>query len=249
MSNSHIEFTPDRFVITISHIHACLIPVKERGRPTLRQKNHEDNIKQSYHRTRTYCKIDETTGHSKLESDTEADRLSRYIIRSHQAGMRFFSPESYPGKIYNDSFKINASMKTHDNKNSPSKDNVNLYTEYQSNSNVVYSLNKKPKLISNTTMRQIVHIVLNAETHIWLFLLCTCQTCLVLFKLVCWRESYDCLSHSLENFSSLHLCSQLILFSEPIEAPLRNKIPCLIIRYTKKPVIKVTKKYNHICLR
>lgn len=47
---------------------------------------------------KTYCITDETIGHSKLQSDTGATRLSRYIIRSHQAGMRFFSPESYPVK-------------------------------------------------------------------------------------------------------------------------------------------------------
>lgn len=46
----------------------------------------------------TYCKIEETTGHSKLHSATAAERLSRYKILSHQAGMRFFSPESYPSK-------------------------------------------------------------------------------------------------------------------------------------------------------
>ena len=46
----------------------------------------------------TYCNIEETTGHCKLHSDTGDERLSRYNILSHQAGMRFFSPESYPAK-------------------------------------------------------------------------------------------------------------------------------------------------------
>lgn len=51
----------------------------------------------------TYCIIDDTTGHSKLHSPTEFDLLSRYIILSHQAGILFFSPESYPvvAHIYN----------------------------------------------------------------------------------------------------------------------------------------------------
>jgi len=40
--------------------------------------------------------IDETTGHSNEHSATGAERLSRYNILSHQAGIRFFSPESYP---------------------------------------------------------------------------------------------------------------------------------------------------------
>jgi hypothetical protein len=48
----------------------------------------------------TYCKIDDTTGQSKLHSETGAGRVSRYIILSHQAGIRFFSPESYPDRIY-----------------------------------------------------------------------------------------------------------------------------------------------------
>jgi len=46
----------------------------------------------------TYCKIDATTGQSKLQSEAGATRVSRYIILSHQAGIRFFSPESYPEK-------------------------------------------------------------------------------------------------------------------------------------------------------
>lgn len=50
----------------------------------------------SNHGRKTYLDIEETTGHSKLHSDNKADRLSRYKILSHQAGMRFFSPESYP---------------------------------------------------------------------------------------------------------------------------------------------------------
>lgn len=45
---------------------------------------------------KTYCKIEETTGQSKLHVDTVLEQLSRYNILSHQAGMRFFSPESYP---------------------------------------------------------------------------------------------------------------------------------------------------------
>lgn len=40
--------------------------------------------------------MDATTGHSKLHSESEDDRLSRYSILSHHAGIRFFSPESYP---------------------------------------------------------------------------------------------------------------------------------------------------------
>lgn len=44
----------------------------------------------------TYCNIEVTTGQSKPHEDTEAERLSRYKILSHHAGMRFFSPESYP---------------------------------------------------------------------------------------------------------------------------------------------------------
>lgn len=44
----------------------------------------------------TYSKIEDTTGQSKLDAATEAERLSRYKILSHQAGVRFFSPESYP---------------------------------------------------------------------------------------------------------------------------------------------------------
>lgn len=46
----------------------------------------------------TYRKIEATTGHAKLHSDVGEDRLSRYNILSHQAGIRFFSPESYPEK-------------------------------------------------------------------------------------------------------------------------------------------------------
>lgn len=42
----------------------------------------------------TYSAIDETTGHSNEHSATEMERLSRYSILSHQAGMRFFSLES-----------------------------------------------------------------------------------------------------------------------------------------------------------
>lgn len=51
---------------------------------------------QMFRSRKTYCDIEDTTGHSKLHSDTDAERLSRYRILSHQAGMRFFSPESYP---------------------------------------------------------------------------------------------------------------------------------------------------------
>lgn len=47
----------------------------------------------------TYCNTDATTGQSKLHVDTEAERLSRNKILSHQAGIRFFSPESYPEHI------------------------------------------------------------------------------------------------------------------------------------------------------
>lgn len=55
----------------------------------------------------TYCNTEDTTGQSKLHEDTEPERLSRYIILSHHAGMRFFSPESYPKcRQYN---KINPS--------------------------------------------------------------------------------------------------------------------------------------------
>nr|GMC50186.1 hypothetical protein Iba_chr01bCG14700 [Ipomoea batatas]GME02048.1 hypothetical protein Iba_contig3595CG0010 [Ipomoea batatas] len=46
----------------------------------------------------SYCKIEDTTGQSKLHVVTELGRLSRYKILSHQAGIRFFSPESYPAK-------------------------------------------------------------------------------------------------------------------------------------------------------
>jgi len=73
-------------------------------------------------------------------------------------------------------------MKTHDDRTAYPK-TISIYTEYQSNSNVVYSLNKKPKLISNT-MTQIVHIV-NAETHMivstlyLLNLLGAFQTCML----------------------------------------------------------------------
>ena len=86
-------------------------------------------------------------------------------------------------KYSTDSFKINAPMKTHDDRNSPSNDNVNLYTHNQFNSNVVYSLNKNPKLISNT-MRHRVHIV-DAQTHMivttlyLLNLLGASQTCML----------------------------------------------------------------------
>jgi len=44
-----------------------------------------------------YIIVDETTGHFKLHSVYEIDWLSLYITLSHQAGIRFFSPESYPG--------------------------------------------------------------------------------------------------------------------------------------------------------
>lgn len=44
----------------------------------------------------TYSTMDATTGQSKLHSESEDDRLSRYNTLSHQAGIRFFSPESYP---------------------------------------------------------------------------------------------------------------------------------------------------------
>lgn len=40
--------------------------------------------------------MEATTGHPKLHSTVVLDRLSRYNTRSHQAGIRFFSPESYP---------------------------------------------------------------------------------------------------------------------------------------------------------
>lgn len=42
----------------------------------------------------TYSDTEETMGHSKLHSVPEVRLLSRYKILSHQAGMRFFSPES-----------------------------------------------------------------------------------------------------------------------------------------------------------
>lgn len=58
----------------------------------------KDDIEHKYERTNhieiTYCKIEETTGQSKLQVDTVFEQLSRYNILSHQAGMRFFSPES-----------------------------------------------------------------------------------------------------------------------------------------------------------
>ena len=71
----------------------------------------------------TYCKIDDTTGHSKLELVAEVARLSRYIIRSHQAGIRFFSPESYPGKIVKSS--KSCYQETNENRKNTIKVNVN----------------------------------------------------------------------------------------------------------------------------
>jgi len=38
--------------------------------------------------------IEATTGHSNEHSATDTERLSRYSTLSHQAGIRFFSPES-----------------------------------------------------------------------------------------------------------------------------------------------------------
>jgi len=46
----------------------------------------------------TYCDIEDTTGQSKLHSAPKCFLLSRYRILSHQAGIRFFSPESYPAE-------------------------------------------------------------------------------------------------------------------------------------------------------
>jgi hypothetical protein len=40
--------------------------------------------------------IEATTGQSNEHSATDTERLSRYSTLSHQAGIRFFSPESYP---------------------------------------------------------------------------------------------------------------------------------------------------------
>lgn len=42
-----------------------------------------------------------TTGHSSEHSATDTARLSRYSTLSHQAGIRFFSPESYPTRQLN----------------------------------------------------------------------------------------------------------------------------------------------------
>lgn len=44
----------------------------------------------------TYSDTEQTTGQSKEHSVPELARLSRYRTRSHQAGMRFFSLQSYP---------------------------------------------------------------------------------------------------------------------------------------------------------
>lgn len=59
-------------------------------------EHHAVQVAEFFYSRKTYCDIEETTGHPKQHSDTEAERLSRYRILSHQAGMRFFSPESYP---------------------------------------------------------------------------------------------------------------------------------------------------------
>ena len=42
----------------------------------------------------TYSDIEQTTGQSRLHSELEEVRLSRYNTLSHQAGIRFFSPAS-----------------------------------------------------------------------------------------------------------------------------------------------------------
>jgi hypothetical protein len=42
----------------------------------------------------SYDVIEATTGHSNEHSATDTERLSRYSTLSHQAGIRFFSPES-----------------------------------------------------------------------------------------------------------------------------------------------------------
>jgi hypothetical protein len=45
---------------------------------------------------KSYAVIAATTGHSNEHSAIDTERLSRYSILSHQAGILFFSPESYP---------------------------------------------------------------------------------------------------------------------------------------------------------
>ena len=57
-----------------------------------------------------YNVIEPTTGHSSEHSATDTERLSRYNIRSHQAGIRFFSLESYPTEQMYENFKQNKSI-------------------------------------------------------------------------------------------------------------------------------------------
>lgn len=75
----------------------------------------------------------------------------------------------------------------------------------------------------------------------------TWKTCLVSFKLVCGRKFDLPFTHSLKNFACFHFCSKLILLSKPVKASLRNHVPCFIITDTKKAIIEITKKYNHVC--
>ena len=70
--------------------------------------------------------MDETIGHSKLHSDTGPHLLSRYITQSHHAGIRFFSPESYPKKVKLKRIKLGILLETM-NRRANSK-TVNQYT-------------------------------------------------------------------------------------------------------------------------
>ena len=74
----------------------------------------------------------------------------------------------------------------------------------------------------------------------------TCKTRLVSLEFESWRKSGKTFAHSLKHVSCLHFCSKLIPFSKPIEAPLRDHIPCLVIGDTVKSVVEITKKNNHI---
>lgn len=87
----NIKFAPNRFVITFHHFHASIVPVKNK-----KSYNTNKKLDITLNPYETYCIIEATTGHSKLHSVSCFVRLSRYNILSHQAGMRFFSPESYP---------------------------------------------------------------------------------------------------------------------------------------------------------
>lgn len=74
----------------------------------------------------------------------------------------------------------------------------------------------------------------------------TSQTRFSPFELVSWWKFDECLAHSLENSTSFHFSPKLIFFSKPVKTSLGNKIPCFVIRYAKKTIIKITTKDDHI---